>query len=99
MARTVWKFLVPFRGGPRAPVPRHGEVVHCGPDPETGVPAVWIEVDPGAEIEMRQFVAIATGAAVPPGALHRGTAICGDYVWHVYETGEIAVAAALAGLV
>lgn len=87
MAKTVWKWVVPFRGGPMAPVPKGGRIVHCGADPETGEPALWVEVDPEAELERRQFQIVPTGGDVPPVSKHRGTAICGSFVWHVYELG------------
>lgn len=85
--KKIWKFVVPIGATAimPAPVPGNGEIRHCGSDPESGDPALWIECEPGQPTNDREFFAIATGAAVPPYATFIGTAVCGPFVWHVFE--------------
>lgn len=56
----------------------------CGRDPETGSPAIWLEVDDSQPEGEREILAFVTGADIPDGWGHVGSAICGPYVWHVY---------------
>jgi hypothetical protein len=91
--RKVYKYLVPFSSTqravaqPRAPMPGDSKIVAVGMDPETGAPAIWAEVvtDGDYDGRTRTFAAFATGAPLPSGWAHRGTAFCGTFVWHVYE--------------
>lgn len=65
------------------------EVVLVGQDPASGLPAVWIQREPEAWLRHRlQFTIVGTGHPVPPGATHVGSAICGAFVWHVYQIGR-----------
>ncbi len=70
--RTVWKFLVPFRDDLAVLVPQGGRLVYCGADPESGDPALWIEVSPNSPLEAKQFLAVATGSAYQVGAAYIG---------------------------
>lgn len=88
----VFKYtLANARGRYRFGVPGHGQIRHVGPDPsptDHGSPAIWIEVDEDAEEQDRFFTIFPTGGAIPGGHWWVGTAICGRYVWHIYESLE-----------
>jgi hypothetical protein len=90
--RVVYKFVVPFASierhgnpAPTAPLTSGARTLCAGMDPETGNPAVWVELDPGAERRFARFVAYATGDQIPDDAVYVGTAECGSCRWHVYE--------------
>lgn len=85
--RTVWKYVINLMMPARThafSIPT-GRIVHCGKDPRTGCPALWIEVDPAAPVRPRRFAVVGTGAGTPLAGQHVGSAICDPYVWHVYE--------------
>lgn len=80
---TVWKYgpLVPgFEL--TVPMPRGAEVRHFA---EFNGLHFWAEVDPAAPKELRRFMAVGTGWEQAPGLRYHGTAIAGEFVWHLYE--------------
>lgn len=88
--RTVHRFDLDPTGHPTT-VDVHGssQVVHTalmrtrrGP-----VARIWIEHDPAAPIAQRTFALVATGAPVPPLAVHAGVVVIGNRALHVYELG------------
>lgn len=83
--RTVWKYLVPYPGGPLVPLPEGAAVVGTGQDPETGEPAIWVDLDQSRPIHMRQIVAFSTGGQIPDNAVSLGLASCGPFRWHIFE--------------
>lgn len=88
--RTVHKFLVPFAGPgqlPRVRAHPASPVRHCGIDPRTGDPAVWIERHTEDEVPKpgRLMAAFGTGHEIPGGWSHVGSLIDGKLVWHIYE--------------
>lgn len=88
--RSVWKFTVPLTNGKPVAhsVPVGGIVRHVAMDAQSGMPAVWIEIDPkpDAECETRSFVMTGTGHLVDDDSLqYLGTTQDGFYVWHCWE--------------
>lgn len=90
MSRTVWKFTFD-QSWLAADLPATAKVVHAALDPATGVPTMWIELDPRRQSIRRNFRIYGTGEQIPgDGTLgtptHVGSVIQHDYVWHIYET-------------
>ena len=53
---------------------------------QRGVPTIWCEIEensaaPTCNLEYR---VLATGDEIPVGMIHLGSAISGDFVWHLY---------------
>lgn len=89
-SRVVWKFLIAVRSITVVEAPTLGLVVLAGLDPETGGPAIWIEMDPDAPRVERRFLIVTTGQRIDgdrafPNDIHVGSMIDRGYVWHVYE--------------
>jgi hypothetical protein len=38
--------------------------------------------------DTRTFFVLATGQSIPRDAVHRGTTLDGEFVWHLYEREE-----------
>ena len=51
----------------------------------------WAEYDDSQPSRLRWFMVLATGAAVPSGAVWRGTTarMPDGHVWHLYELAEM----------
>ena len=53
------------------------------------VPMIWAQVfpteAPHSIDETRTFELVGTGHPIPLDGIYLGTALCGIYVWHVYE--------------
>lgn len=84
MKQTIWKFTL---GGIENTfmVPENGVVRYVGKDPETGNPAVWVQVDSSAVSEKRVFMIVGTGHQVESTDEFLGTVVCEPSVWHVFE--------------
>ncbi len=77
--RTIWKFsAVQLVIMPKGAIIRYFGLQH-------GEPTLWVEVDPDAEQEGRQFRQIGTGHLFEVGSLYIGTWFEGPFVWHLYE--------------
>lgn len=50
-----------------------------------GMPCIWMQVDPDAKKERREFQCVGTGHRFRTRYVYLGTAHCGGLVWHVYE--------------
>ena len=84
--RCMYKYTLALIDNPQAvSVPVGGVTCYVGFQGEQI--AVWIEVDPDAEPELRRFTVEGTGHPIPPGAVYVGTAQESGraLVWHVYE--------------
>lgn len=66
-------------------LPHGAQVRSVGLDPRTQRPAIWVELDTGANKTERVFVAYGTGDAIMWGSHFVGTVFQGRLVWHVYE--------------
>ncbi len=70
-------------------MPCHAQIRHVGCDPSSGFPCLWTQVSDTAVTETRRFEWFGTGHNLSDEALFGeflGTAICGLFVWHVFET-------------
>ncbi len=77
-ARTGAAFPIHLRDVPAGAVPRSVQV-------QSGVPRIWMEVDPSAPKKDVTLSCIGTGfGRVPDGEAYLGTVVQGAYVWHVY---------------
>lgn len=85
MSRVVWKF--PLQPGITAvEIGGFPRIVHVAPTvPGADGPAVWIEHDPSSDRWQLRLAVVGTGHPVPVDAQHRGSAWCGEFMWHVYE--------------
>lgn len=88
--RTVWKFPLSLDGPTVILVPSTALVILAALDPLTGAPAIWLELDPESPRKERRFVIYGTGHPIEgdggyPSDLHVGSAIDGQFVWHIYE--------------
>lgn len=68
-------------------IPSSAKVVHVGMNPATGNPAIWVLLYPNREVVTRRFHTVGTGWFFDPDQAKAfcGTAICGDFIWHVLE--------------
>lgn len=83
---TIWKFVLDGTTGPfDVKIPAPGHIQHVGIDPESRGIAFWAQVDPEAPARLRRFQIFGTGWAIPSDANPVGTAIDGDFVWHLFE--------------
>jgi hypothetical protein len=58
---------------------------------QRGTLTLWAEQEDEREAPVRGFTVVGTGHKAPAGLDHVGSAVCGEFVWHVYaepvETG------------
>ena len=83
----IWKFKVNTTGDTELQMPAGARVIHVAGNP-TGLTGVylWAIVDPATALETRRFKSVGTGFGFDEfGLEHLGTAICGAFVWHVFE--------------
>ena len=84
-ARTIWKFPILSTGPMWITIPAPGTPVLVGRDPDTGLMALWAEVEPCGEQQERKFRVLGTGHDIPANAQHVGSAIFDPLVWHLFE--------------
>lgn len=53
-------------------------------DDQDGRLTLWAEQEDERPTPFREFVMTGTGSEAPAGFEHVGSAICGEFVWHVY---------------
>lgn len=86
-SRRVWKFEFGDNVMLTTPPLRDPHVVLVARQHTDDLPAIWIEhggTDPqGQRLEL---IVIGTGHPCPPDLKHMGSAVCGEYVWHIYGT-------------
>lgn len=52
---------------------------------QNGTPTLWAEQEDGAPPSSQRGIAVVgTGFEAPSGLEHIGSAVCGEFVWHVY---------------
>ena len=67
-------------------LPIGSDVVLVASQNDSTLPTLWIEVDQDQELQIqRHFHIVGTGTSAPDEGVHRGSAVCGPYVWHIYE--------------
>lgn len=88
--RTIWKFPLLVTKVTTVEAPRTAKVALVALDPDSGAPAVWLELDPEAARIERLFEIQPTGGRVEgdggfPDDIHVGSVVDRTFVWHVYE--------------
>jgi len=66
-------------------IPQDSRVVHVGRDPESGMPCLWMEVNTESPRVVKNFWVKGTGWGIQEDLVYIGSAICGEFVWHIYE--------------
>lgn len=97
--KTILKYVIDVRH-PSMPMPVGAKVVLVGHQPgqtRPGQVVLWAEVETSSEsvaapgddnqerFEVRDFWVFGTGHPIRPGLKHVGSAICDEFVWHVFE--------------
>lgn len=59
-----------------------GKVLLIAQQNDSPFPYLWLEYDPDIAVETAYRI---FGTGQSPTGEHIGSAICGDYVWHVYK--------------
>lgn len=100
--KTIWKFELSVTDVQRVPMPM-GAVILTAREQhvsersevmarEADVPMLWALVDPDAIKVDRIIGIVGTGNPAPDpdedGGIYVGTAICGPFVWHIFDGGE-----------
>ena len=82
---SVWKYRLPIAGKQVIDIPLGARILHVGF--QGGVVCLWIRVNPEAEKKPHSFFITGTGQECPASTLeHVGTAVSGDFVWHVWAS-------------
>jgi hypothetical protein len=88
--KTIHKYVLDINA-PRVEMPARGrcKILLVANQParmsDTMI-AIWVEVENGERLVQRDFQVFGTGFTLPDDGLeHVGSAICGAFVWHVYE--------------
>lgn len=87
MSRTIYKAVLdPGLPSPQSKqLPFGARPLHVGRDTrEEGKVAVWFECDPDAQLCGVPLWLVGTGREIPGALVHVGSAVTGDYAWHVY---------------
>ncbi len=83
MNRTIHKY--DFDDEPELTIPwTRVKVVHVAQQSQV-LPTVWAEVSGTQTQTGHKLHVIGTGWPVPEHLEHVGSAVCGDFVWHVYR--------------
>jgi hypothetical protein len=82
--RTIFKYPLYAFGVNVISLPFDAEIKAVGQ--QNNVITLWAEVEPENTQERRAFYIYGTGHNIPRGFTYIGTAFCGDFVWHVYES-------------
>lgn len=84
--KTIYKYQLPIEREVTLYVPGvNAQVIHVGD--QMGKLTIWMEVDTDGPEHPIRFVIVGTGKLRPNAnnCIHVGSAIVGDYVWHVYQ--------------
>jgi len=91
MSTQIWKFRIPVDGitvDLSRPTP-----MFVGCDPRSSsiddedLPSIWIKCHSDGIPTRRRYYLVGTGHSIPPGNdRYCGSAVCGSYVWHVFES-------------
>ncbi len=96
--KCIYKYVVPLDGG-TVEMPRGARIKHVGA--QGGDICLWAIVDPECLAELRHFCVYGTGHEIllaqddesfegrkaedKLSGRYLGTAVCGEFVWHVFE--------------
>lgn len=89
MSRVIYKYTADANGHYHIPFPLAMPVFVAQQFEDQVFPTLWAEV----ETELKDaapsgFDTYGTGHPIPEGSIYAGSAVCGDYVWHVYGPGQ-----------
>lgn len=91
---VIWKYQINLND-----LARHDIEVPIGATPvlvadqhgHSGYISIWYRCDPTAPKSKRRIQIVGTGwVEINPLAVHLGSVVCGDYVWHLFDTTELA---------
>lgn len=101
MSRTIWKYELRVTDVQRVPMPIGAKLLTAREQHvsarsevmarEADVPMLWALVDPDAIKVDRLIAIVGTGNPAPDEndhAVYVGTAVCGPFVWHIFDGGE-----------
>lgn len=84
MNRRIYKYRAPMpMTSSDIVLPKGAEVVHVGV--QNAQLMIWAKVDPRAQLETRPFAVVATGHPFSESAIHVGTVVLEQLVWHLLE--------------
>ncbi len=86
--RTIWKFLIAIGPITTIEVPGTAVVRLAAIDPETGGPAIWVELETDQFRTKRRFAIHRTGGEIDTdGAFpdYVGSMVDRSFVWHIFE--------------
>jgi hypothetical protein len=79
--KTVWKYPIGFAGD--LTMPEGARPLHVAVQRDTI--QMWALVDTERPTVRRTFLACGTGHDIPANSVYIGTALMGQFVWHVFE--------------
>lgn len=94
MSSTIWKFELDVTDVQRVRMPAGARLLTAQGQPvmHQTLPMLWALVDPSQPTVERLIALVGTGHPAPDidddGSVYVGTAICGLFVWHVFDGGE-----------
>jgi hypothetical protein len=87
MKLTIYKYLVPTAGASQEILmPKGAQLIHV--NEQGGDILIWAIVEPDAPKVWREIDVVGTGWELHRIGKHIGTAHCGTFVWHVFDTGD-----------
>jgi hypothetical protein len=94
--QTIWKYELPIADVQKVPMPAAARLLFVGHRP--GIeglpvlsnPTLWALVDTDKPMVDRKLLMRGTGHEVPEPweATYVGSAVCGLFVWHIFDGGE-----------
>ncbi len=89
MSSSIWKFEVRLTSRSVVKMPIGAKILKC--DMQNGSICVWALVNTSNDMVNREFEVYGTGHPVYDGIEEHylNTVIDGDYVWHVFDFGEL----------
>lgn len=89
--KTIYKYPLPLQFMPRGEcqisMAARGKVLHVAE--QNGDPCLWVEIEVDSPTALRNFCVVGTGHAIRADyPAYLGTAHCGAFVWHVFESSD-----------
>jgi hypothetical protein len=81
--KTVWKYELKLLDEQIVTLPYKSRCVHVGADPK-GRLCLWAEVETDNPLVEYGVRVEGTGHPLSEGFIHVGSAVIGNFVWHVY---------------
>lgn len=80
---TVYKYPMKITGKQTIQMPEDSLTILVAE--QNGTLCMWAEVDTESPLEEKEFYIYGTGHEIShDGAMHLGSAVVGNFVWHVY---------------